>query len=58
LMRFREGGSDAIELYQINDSQFLIVHNGVSSGFFITRMSLQQNLLSSFDILDRGEDIP
>jgi len=57
-MHFIAGGNEKVELFQINDSQFLIVHNGLSTGFFITRMSLQQNMLNKFDMLDRGEDLP
>ena len=57
-MNFITGGSEAVELYQINDSQFLIVHKGVSTGFYITRMSLQKNLLNKFEMIDRGEDLP
>jgi hypothetical protein len=55
---FLEGGTETLELYQLNDSQFLIVHEGESTGFFITRMTLQRGFLSRFEILDRGEDIP
>jgi hypothetical protein len=55
---FPAGASELLELYRINDSEFLIAYNGVSSGMFVTRMSLQQNLLSRFEALDRGEDIP
>ena len=57
-VHFLDGGSDKLDLYRLSDSQFLIVHGGVSTGFFITRLTLQQNFLSRFDILDRGEDIP
>jgi len=55
---FLEGGSESLELYQLNDSQFLIVHNGLNTEFFVTRMSLQQNMLGRFEMLDRGEDLP
>ena len=57
-MYFLDGGSETLDLYRLNDSQFLIVQEGVNTGFFITRMALQQNFLSRFEILDRGEDIP
>ena len=57
-VRFLNGGSETLSLYRLSDSQFLIVHDGVSTGFFITRLALQQNFLSRFDFLDRGEDIP
>jgi len=57
-VHFLDGSSDTLELYRLNDSQFLIVHDGISTGLFITRLALQQNFLSRFDILDRGEDIP
>ena len=53
-----DGSSDQIELYRLNQSQFLIVHNGYNTGFYITRMLLQQNLLGKFDIIDAGGDIP
>jgi hypothetical protein len=57
-IRFLDGSSETIDLYYLNDTQFLIVHNGVNTGFFITRMTLQRGLLNRFDILDRGEDLP
>jgi hypothetical protein len=57
-MHFMEGGTDVIELYRLSDVQFLIVHNGESTGLFINRMTVQQNLLSRFEYLDRGENIP
>jgi hypothetical protein len=57
-MQFSEGGEETLELYRLNDSEFLIVHNGLNTGLFITRMTLHQNFLSRFEILDRGEDIP
>ena len=57
-MDFLDGGRDTVELHRIGDLQFLIVHNGAGTGLFISRMSLQQNFLSRFEILDRGEDIP
>jgi len=56
-IQFNDGSSDIIELYSLNDAQFLIVHNGENTGFYITRMTLQQNLLNRFEILDRGEDL-
>jgi len=52
------GETDKLELYRISDSQFLIAQNGASTLCFVTRMSLQQNLLSRFEILDAGGDIP
>ena len=57
-VHFLDGGSDTLELYRLSDSQFLIVHGGVSTGFFITRLALNLNFLSRFDILDEGEDLP
>jgi len=57
-MNLNNGDIDTIELYQLNDSQFLIVYNDKSTGLFITRMSLQRNLLDRFDILDSGGDLP
>ena len=47
-----DGSSDTLDLYRLNETQFLIVRNGINTGFFITRMSLQQTLLSSFDAMD------
>jgi hypothetical protein len=44
-----DGSSDILELYRLNETQFLIVHNGTSTGFFITRMSIQQTLLDPFE---------
>ena len=56
-MQFIDGGNDVIELYSLNDAQFLIVHNSENTGFYITRMTLQQNLLNRFETLDKGEDL-
>ncbi|MCL2248137.1 MAG: DUF4340 domain-containing protein [Oscillospiraceae bacterium] len=53
-----DGTTDMLQLFALNPSQFLIVQNGESTGFFITRMTLQDVLLSRFDMLDRGEDLP
>ena len=53
-----DGSSDTVELYQIDDAQFLIVRNGENTGFFLTRMSLQQNFLSRLEIVDAGGMIP
>jgi len=53
-----DGHSDTMELYSLNETQFLMVRNGENTGFFITRMALHQNLLMRFDILDDGGDIP
>ena len=58
IVDFNDGGSDMLELYRLNDSHFLIVHNGTNRGLFTTRMNVQQNLLSRFEILDAGGDIP
>jgi hypothetical protein len=57
-MNFIDGGSEMLELFQISESQFLITHNGISTGFFMTRMALQQGLLDRFDIIDAGGEIP
>jgi len=57
-MKMINGGSEKVELYRLNDSQFLIVHNGENTGMFITRLSLQQNVLNKFDIIDAGGEIP
>ncbi|MDR0294228.1 MAG: DUF4340 domain-containing protein [Oscillospiraceae bacterium] len=56
-IRFLDGGTDTLELYRMSDLQFLIVHNGVNEGLIISRMSLQQNFLSRFDIIDGGGEI-
>jgi hypothetical protein len=53
-----DGRRDTMELYALNYSQFLIVRNGENTGFFITRMALQSALLSRFEIVDRGDEIP
>ncbi|MCL2425206.1 MAG: DUF4340 domain-containing protein [Oscillospiraceae bacterium] len=55
---FADGDTRTLELYQLNDSQFMIVLNGENTELFITRMSLQINLLSRFEALDAGRDIP
>jgi len=57
-MYFADGGVDSVELFQLTDSQLLIAHDRASTGFFITRMALQQALLSRFEILDAGEELP
>ena len=57
-IQFNDGSSEELALYQLNDSHYLIVLNGVNTGLFTTRMTLQQNLLSRFEILDAGGDIP
>lgn len=57
-LHFLDGGEETVGLYRISDSEFLIVHNGVSTGLFTTRMALQQSLLSRFEMLDRGEELP
>jgi len=57
-MHKTDGSVHTMELYSLNESQFLIAHNGTSTGFLITRMSLQQNLLGRFEILDAGGDLP
>jgi hypothetical protein len=57
-IRFLDGGEETLELYRLTESEFLIVHDGVNTGLFMTRMILQQHFLSRFEILDRGEDIP
>jgi len=57
-MELTDGGSDTMELYSINDTQYLIVRNGENQRLFITRMTLRHILLSCFETLDRGEDLP
>ena len=57
-IHFLDGTDTQMDLYSLNDSQFLMVHDGENTGFYITRMALYQNFLSRFEILDRGEDLP
>jgi hypothetical protein len=57
-INFLDGSSDSLELYQLSETQFLIVHAGVNTGFTITRLSLHGNLLRRIEILDAGGDIP
>jgi len=52
------GPDGTLELYSINDSQYLIVLNGENTGLFTTRMALQQQVLNRFEIIDAGGDIP
>jgi len=53
-----DGDADTLELYALNHSQFLIVQNGENTGFFITRMELHDALVSRFEIVDRGDELP
>jgi hypothetical protein len=53
-----DGETDTMELYSINDTQYLVVRNGENQEVFITRMTLRHILLSRFELLDRGEDLP
>ncbi|MCL2220744.1 MAG: DUF4340 domain-containing protein [Oscillospiraceae bacterium] len=53
-----DGSSETMELYALYHSQFLIVKNGENTGFFITRMALQNALLDRFAIVDRGDELP
>jgi len=53
-----DGNADTLELYALNHSQFLIVQNGENTGLFITRMALHEAMVSRFEIIDRGEDLP
>lgn len=57
-MHFMDGGSDTLELYPINELQYLIVRNGENLKLFINRTSLRHNFLNKLDMLDRGEDLP
>jgi hypothetical protein len=57
-INFSNGKADTLELYRLNDLQFLIVVNGVNQNLFINRRNLQSGLLDRFDMLDRGEDLP
>ena len=56
-IKFTDNSDEKLELFALNDSQFLIVKNGISTGFYITRMTLQQNLLNRFEAIDRGEEL-
>jgi len=58
VMSFLDDSVEVLDLYQLNDSQFLLVLQGENTGLFITRMFLQENFLSRFDILDAGGDLP
>jgi len=57
-INLKNGNTDRLELYNISDSELLIVHNGENTGLYITRMSFQHNILRRFNILDTGGDIP
>ncbi|MCL2003436.1 MAG: DUF4340 domain-containing protein [Oscillospiraceae bacterium] len=57
-IRFSDGSAETLELYRLNDSQFLIVLGGENTGLFTNRMALQQGFLSRFELLDQGEDLP
>jgi hypothetical protein len=57
-INFIDGDSEIVELYGLNDAQFLIVQNGASMAAYITRLMLTQNLLDRFVILDAGGDLP
>ena len=51
-MNLNDGSSDKLELYRIADSQFLLVHNGVNTGTYITRAALHSALLGPFEALE------
>jgi hypothetical protein len=54
-----DGGRDTVELYRLGDTQeYLIVRNGVNQGVYIYFNTLQRILLSRFDLLSNGEDLP
>ena len=57
-VKLLSGEDDVLELYSISPTQFMLVHNGVNTGFFVYRMTLNQNLINALEILDRGEDLP
>jgi len=57
-MKLLSGTERTLDLYQLTETQFLIVLDGESTGFFTTRMALQQNILSRFEMLDDGRDLP
>ena len=56
-INLKDGTSETVELYAITDSEYLIVHEGISTENYITRLALHQNLLNRFDILDAGGDL-
>jgi len=53
-----DGGVDIMELYALSHAEFLIVRNGENTGFFITRLALHDTLISRFEIIDRGGELP
>jgi len=57
-MNFIAGGSQTMEFYGINESEYLMVLDGISLEVFTTRLQIQINLLEKFDILDADEDLP
>jgi len=56
-MVFTNGRSQALELYNINDSQYLMVLDNQNLGVYTTRLQIQIHLLSRFEALDAGEDL-
>jgi len=57
-MHFNFGGSQTLALYNIGESHYLMVLNNESLGVYTTRLQIQTNLLSRFEILDDGGDLP
>jgi len=57
-MNFTDGKSRTLELFIISDSQFLMVLDGESLGLYTTRLQLQVSLLSKFETLDSGGNLP
>ncbi len=58
-MEFADGRqNETIELYSLNERQYLIAHNGENLHLLINRTSLREKLLEKFELLDAGLDIP
>jgi hypothetical protein len=57
-MHFQSGGSQALGLYHINESHYLMVLGNENLNVYTTRLQIQLNLLSRIELLDAGEDLP
>jgi len=57
-MNFATGGSQTMKFYSISESAYLMVLDGESLNAFTTRLQIQMNLLSQFEILDAGGELP
>ncbi|MCL1819175.1 MAG: DUF4340 domain-containing protein [Oscillospiraceae bacterium] len=53
-----DGTSRTMELYAINERQYLIVYNGENTGYIAYKSSVYDSILSKFELLDKGEDLP